>query len=322
MNEILILSAEIIRQSLSMHDCIEGMKRAYHALSMGDADVPLRTRLELPSGTALFMPAHVAGDFAIKIVNIFPDQNPMISATVLVMDAQTGKTLALLDGEVLTAIRTGAGGGASADLLANPNSRSVAIIGSGVQARAGLEAVCAVREIEEVRVFSRNRANAELFAADMAGHGMIPNNVTAVENVAQAVENADIVYCATTSTVPVFDGNLLKKGAHVIGVGSYTPQMQEVDAATVRNALVVVDSRESVLAEAGDLLVPIADGLISADHIHAELGDIIAGTKVGRTSKEQITFFKSVGVAAQDAVAASIALANARALGLGTVAYL
>lgn len=318
MNEILILSAENIQTALPMRDCIEGMKRAYHALSTGNADVPLRSRLELPNGTALFMPAHVAGDFAIKIVNIFPDQTPMISATVLVMDAKTGKTLALLDGEKLTAIRTGAGGGASADMLANPDSRSVAIIGSGVQARAGLEAVCAVRDITKVRVFSRNYANAKRFAAQMAGQGTIPNDVQAVENVAQAVENADIVYCATTSSAPVFDGNLLKNGAHVIGVGSYTPQMQEVDATTVKNALVVVDSRESVLAEAGDLLVPMGEGVISAEHIHAELGEIIAGTKSGRTHADQITFFKSVGVAAQDAVAASIALANAHALGLGT----
>jgi ornithine cyclodeaminase/alanine dehydrogenase-like protein (mu-crystallin family) len=322
MNEILILSAENIRQALPMRDCIAGMMRAYRALSTGNANVPLRTRLELPNGTALFMPAYVAGDFAIKIVNIFPDQKPMISATVLVMDAQTGKTVALLDGEMLTAIRTGAGGGASADLLARPDSRSVAIIGSGVQARAGLAAVCAVRDIKEVRVFSRNRANAEQFASEMAGSGAIPNGVKAVDNVGEAVENADIVYCATTSRVPVFDGRLLKKGAHVIGVGSYTPQMQEVDATTVQNALVVVDSRQSVLAEAGDLLVPIAEGVISADHIYAELGEIIAGTKSGRTTDDQITFFKSVGVAAQDAVAASIALANARALGIGTVAKL
>lgn len=320
MNELLILSAENIHTALPMRDCIEGMKRAYTALSTGNAEVPLRTRLELPNGTALFMPAHVAGDFAIKIVNIFPDQTPMISATVLVMDAQTGKTLALLDGEVLTAIRTGAGGGASADILARPDSRKVAIIGSGVQARTGLEAVCAMRDIDEVRVFSRNHANAQRFADEIAGRGSIPNNVQPVENPAQAVENADIVYCATTSTVPVFDGSLLKKGAHVIGVGSYTPQMQEVDTITVQNALVVVDSRESVLAEAGDLLVPLGAGLISESHIHAELGEIIAGRKSGRTSDDQITFFKSVGVAAQDAVAASIALANARAMGLGTIA--
>lgn len=322
MNEILILSADHIQTALPMPDCIAGMKRAYAALSTDNADVPLRTRLELPNGTALFMPAHVMGDFAIKIVNIFPEQQPMISATVLVMDAQTGKALALLDGEVLTAIRTGAGGGASADILSRPDSRSVAIIGSGVQARTGLEAVCAVRDIEEVRVFSPNRANAERFAMEMAERGGIPKRIQVAVNAAQAVDNTDIVYCATTSSTPVFDGSLLKKGAHVIGVGSYTPQMQEIDATTIKNALVVVDSRESVLAEAGDLLVPIEEGAIAADHIHAELGEIIAGTKLGRTSDDQITFFKSVGIAAQDVVAASIALANARTLGLGTVAYL
>lgn len=320
---IRILSAETIRQALPMRDCIEGMKVAFAQLSTGQADLPLRTRLDTSAGTTLFMPAYMRGsdDLAVKIVSIFGGNVarglPLIHATVLVLDPETGQTLALLDGGMLTAIRTGAGGGASADLLARPDSKIVAMLGSGVQARTGLEAVCTVRDIEEVRVFSPNRANAERFAAEMAGVGPIPNNIRVVANPAQAVRGADIVYTATTASEPTFSGADLQAGAHVIGVGSYMPAMQEVDVETVVKALVVVDSAESAWAEAGDLIIPLEVGLITCDHIHAELGEIVAGHKVGRTNDEQITFFKSVGVAAQDAVAASIALQNAQTQNLG-----
>lgn len=320
-----ILTAAEVAQALPMADAIAGMREAYAQYSTGQADVPLRMRLEAPEvdGVALFMPAYLAQtrDLALKVVSVFPRNGerglPILHALVLALDAATGQPLAVLEGGALTAIRTGAGGGLSAEILARPDATRLALFGSGVQARAGLQAVCQVRPIREVRLFTLNPNHGAALIHDMAGRGPIPEQLRLCATPADAVRGADIVYCATTSATPVFDGADLTPGAHVIGVGSYTPAMQEVDSRTIRRALLVVDARASVLAEAGDVVIPLAQGMISAEHIHAEIGEIVAGLKAGRTRPDQITFFKSVGLAVQDAVAARLALANAARLGLG-----
>lgn len=324
---IRILSAADVRQALPMAAAIAGMKDAFAQLSSGQADVPLRARIAIPNqeAVALFMPAYMIGshDLAVKIVSVFPQnpqkREPTIYASVLLLDETSGRPLALLEGSTLTAIRTGAGGGASADLLARPDAKVAAMIGSGVQARTGLEAICTVRPIQEVRVYSPTAAHAEAFVAEMAGYGPIPANIQVADSPGAAVRGADIVYTATTSHTPTFSGTDLAPGTHVIGVGSYTPEMREVDAETVRQALIVVDSYEAIWEEAGELIAAVAQGVINYDSLHAELGEIITGKYPGRTSAEQITFFKSVGVAVQDAVAARIALQTANELGLGTV---
>ena len=331
--EVRLLSADDVRRALPMAEAIAGMKAAYAQLSAGQADMPLRSRVTVASqGTTLVMPAYLAGsdDLAVKIVSVFPGnsqrQEPVIYALVLALDAATGRPLALLEGGTLTAIRTGAGAGAATDVLARPDAAVVAIIGSGVQARTQLEAVCTVRPIQGVRVYSPTRAHAEAFAADMAGHGAgrgpIPAAIEVIADADAAVRAADIICAATTSAVPVFSGAALKPGAHVNAIGSYTLAMQEVDAETIRRALVVVDSRAAALAEAGDLIIPLQAGVIHEGHIHAELGEILNGRKPGRTDPDQITYFKSVGVAAQDAVAARLALRQAIAQDLGTAVTL
>ncbi len=198
----------------------------------------------------------------------------------------------------------------------------MAIIGSGVQARTQLEAVCTVREIKRVRVFSLDEEEARTFAAEMIGRGPIPDLIMLADSAETAVRNADIVCTATTSTKPVFPGHVLAPGTHVNAIGAFRPDMQEVDVETIRRSLVVVDSREAVLAEAGDLIIPIEAEEIEESHIHAELGEIVNGSRPGRSSPEEITYFKSVGIAVQDAVAASIALAKAEAQELGTVVAL
>ncbi len=318
------LSAGDMRHALPMKDAVDGMKRAYAQLSAGKAVTPLRGRVQ-SNGTTLVMPAYVGdtGDLAVKVVSVFPtniERNlPTIFALVLVLDSATGQPLALMEGGSLTAIRTGAGGGAATDVLANADASIVAIIGSGVQAKTQLEAVCAVRDVQQVRVYSRTTANAERFAEEMAGQGAVPSDVVAVPDAKSAVADADIVCAATTSATPVFDGDDLRPGTHVNAVGSFTPQMQEVDATTIMRSLVTVDSRAAVMAEAGDLLVPLESGEITESHIHAEIGEIINGTRPGRTSPQQITYFKSVGVAVQDAVAAGIALRVAEKDDLGTL---
>ena len=324
---MLILTADEVRQALPMREAIEAMKRAYASLSNGKADAPLRTRLPIPphNGLALFMPAYVQTEeteaLAVKIVSIHPENPkrglPYIHAAVLVLEAETGRAVALLEGGSLTAIRTGAGSGAAIDLLARNDSKTVAIFGAGVQGRTQLEAACVVRDIESAWVYDANRESAEKFVADMAGRGRVPRNLRAAESPAQAAEEADIVCTATTSTHPVFADADVKSGAHISAIGSYTPEMQEVPAETVTRAKIVVDSRPATLAETGDLLKPMQAGLFDETHIHAELGEIVLGQKSGRTSESEITYFKSVGIAVQDAMAAQLALRNAEKMGLG-----
>jgi ornithine cyclodeaminase/alanine dehydrogenase-like protein (mu-crystallin family) len=322
-----ILSAEDVRKALPMPDAIVGMKNAYAQLSTGQAEVPLRARVNVSphSGTTLIMPAYLkqSDDLAVKIVSVFPNNpvrnEPTIYASVMVLDAEMGRPLAMMEGGTLTAIRTGAGSGAATDLLARQDASVVAILGSGVQARTQLEAVCAVRDIREVHVFSPTHENAVLFAREVQGQGRVPQVVRVMPDADTAVSGADIICAATTSTKPVLNGKLLKPGVHINGVGSFQPTMQEFDEETVQKSLVVVDSREAVWEEAGELIIALQNGAIQKDHIHAELGEIAAGLKSGREHDQQITFFKSVGVAVQDAIAGKIALQNAIAQDLGTV---
>jgi len=330
--KIRLLSAQDVRRALPMAQAIEGMKAAYASLSTGQAVMPLRSHVGIAehAGTTLVMPAYLpdkdAPSLAVKVVSVFPQNaqrgEPVIYGLVLALDAATGRPLAIMEGSALTAIRTGAASGAATDILARQDAAVAAIFGSGVQARTQLEAVCTVRPIQEVRVYSLVREQALALAAELAGQGPIPANVRVVDDPETAVRGADVICTATTSNTPVFDGRHLSAGTHLNGVGAYLPTMQEVDTTTVQRSLVVVDSRTAVLAEAGDLIIPLQNGDIEANHVHAELGEIVAGLKPGRTSEQQITYFKSVGLAVQDAVAARIVLHNALSANLGTEAAL
>jgi len=322
-----ILTAENIVQALPMRECIEAMKLGYAALISGNADVPLRTRLQIPSQNAvsIFMPAFVqdpsGNALAIKIVSLFPG-NPtkgmsLIQAAVLVLDTSTGKPIALLEGSTLTAIRTGAGSGAATDLLARKDSRIAAIFGAGAQGKTQLEAICAVRSLEQVWLYDLDPDRASKFLVAMSGKDRIPADLRIAENPIQAVENADIICCATTSTSPVFPDMSLKPGVHINAIGSYTPEMQEVPGETIARALVVVDSRSATLAESGDLIRPMQEGLFDEKHIYAEIGEIITLKKPGRSNSDQITYFKSVGIAVQDVMAAQLALSNSELMHIG-----
>jgi ornithine cyclodeaminase len=324
---MLVLNADDVRRALPMGQAIAAMKRAYSALALGQAQVPLRARLEVPphEGTSLFMPAYVqdeAGEaLTVKVVSVFPRNPaqglPLIHAAVLVLEGNTGRPLALLEGGTLTAIRTGAGAGAATDVLARSDSRVAAIFGAGVQARTQLEAVCSVRTIERAWVFDPDAAKSAQFVRSLAGSGPIPHDLIAAGSPQEALREADIVCAATTAHTPVFADGDLKPGVHINGIGSYTPEMQEIPPETVARARVVVDSRSAALVESGDLIQPLRAGLFTEAHIHAELGEILAGKAHGRSSPDEITFFKSVGVAVQDAAAAQLALQNAQAQDLG-----
>lgn len=324
---MLILNSQYIRQALPMQDAIAAMKAAYASLSNGTAVVPLRTRLPIPSRDALslFMPAYMRTDsteaLAVKVVSLYPSNPPRglayIQAAVMVFDPETGRALAVLEGSTLTAIRTGAGSGAAIDLLARKDSKTVAIFGAGPQGKTQLEAACTVRDIENAYIFDTNREKAEAYIRELAGRGRIPGDIRMAKSPREAVESADIICTATTSTAAVFDDKDLKKGVHISAIGAYTPDMQELPIETVARARIVVDSRATINEEAGDIVKTMQAGLIHESDIHAELGEIVLGMKPGRQSDEEITFFKSVGNAVQDASAAQIALKNAHAMKLG-----
>jgi len=326
---MIVLSANEVERALPMPDAIQAMKRAFAALSLGQVIAPLRTRLPIADQEAvsLIMPAYLASPeqqaLAIKVVSVFPhnpaQQRPLIYAAVLVLDPRSGEPQALLEGGTLTAIRTGAASGAATDLLAPADSRVLAVFGAGRQARTQLQAVCAVRPIQRVWIYDRNRLKVETMIAEMAGQPGLPSDLRLAESPRQALAEADIVCTATTSAEPVFADHELREGVHINGVGSYTPEMAEIPAETVQRARVVIDHRQAALQEAGDLIQPLRRGLITPEHCQTELGDIIVGRQAGRENPRQITFFKSVGVAVQDAAAAQLALANARAWNLGTV---
>ena len=319
-----ILSCEDVRRALPMRQAIEAMKGAFAQLSTGQADVPLRVALNVPrhDGVTLFMPAYLADDdqMAIKIVSVFNDNPaqglPLIHALVVVVDATTGRPAAVMDGTYLTALRTGAASGAATDLLAREETHVVAVFGAGAQGRTQLEAVCAVRPIQEVWIHDVAPERAAAYAAEMSQRLSLP--VRVAETPAEAVRQAGVICTATTSTRPVFADADVRAGTHVNAIGAYTPQMQEIPAETVLRAKVVIDHRKASLAEAGDLLSPLRQGLMTEDHIYAELGEIAAGLKPGRTSPEEVTLFKSVGVAVQDVAAAIAVLEAAQRLGLGT----
>lgn len=321
-----ILSGADVRQAVTMAEAIEAVKQAYIQLSAGQAVVPLRTPVpvERQSGVTLFMPAYLAASDALgaKIVSVFPGNParglPLIHAVVLVLDAETGQPVALMDGTYLTALRTGAASGVATDLLARREASVVAIFGAGAQARTQLEAVCTVRQIGQVWVYDPDRRAVETYVAEMKVRGgPIPADIWAADSPAQAVRHADVICTATTSHSPVFADADLKVGVHINGIGSYTPDMQEVPAETVARARVVVDSRSASLAEAGDLIIPLRQGIVAETDIYGEIGQVAAGTLPGRSSEEEITFFKSVGVAVQDVAVAGLVLHRAAELGLG-----
>ena len=247
--EIRILSSDDVRKALPMTDAISGMKRAFSRLSSGQAEMPLRSRVPVndQDGVLLTMPAALPedGELAVKLVTVFgknPSRGfPLIHAAVIALDINNGRIKALMDGEVLTTVRTGAAVGAATDILALEHASTVGIIGSSKLAQSQLEAVCTVRSIEQVRIFSPNPEHAQNCAEEMSGKGPVPDNVRAVLSSKKAVNNADIVCIATTSATPVIAFENLKQGVHINAVGAFKPEMQEIDAETIMNALVVVD---------------------------------------------------------------------------------
>ncbi len=324
MSMIRILTAEDVRAALPMRDAIDAMQEAFGQLSAGAAELPLRTSVQVPERDAvtLVMPGRCDVPYGLggKLVSVFPPNAdaglPVVNAAVVLLDPRTGQVAALLEGGALTAIRTGAASGLATELLARPDANRVAIIGAGVQARTQLEAVCCVRKIESVAVYSV--AGAEEFAAEMAGTPGVPDTVRVCASAGEAAHDADIVCTATSSSEPVLRVDDVARGVHINAIGAFTPQMREIDPALVGTARVVVDQREAAMAEAGEVIAAVRAGLLAEADL-VELGEVVSGDATGREDADQVTLFKSVGVATQDLCAGGRAVEHAEREGLGAV---
>ena len=295
------VDAESLAATLPMTTAIDALEAAFGAERLPEA--PMRTHVETRGGTLLLMPAFGEPGVGVKLVTLTPSNPdrrlPLIHAVYVLFEAVGQSPVALLDGAALTAIRTAAVSGVATRYLARAEASRLAIFGAGVQARSHLRAMLAVRPIEDVVVVSRTRERAEALVKE-AG-------VDARVGAPDDVRDRDLVCTCTTSATPVFDGSLLAPGTHVNAVGAYRPDMRELDTETIERARVVVETREAAMEEAGDLLIPMKEGAIGEDHVVADLPEVVRGVTVRRTDQD-VTVFKSVGVAFEDLVVARAAV--------------
>lgn len=313
MNSLKIFSDEEVRIKVGMTTAISLMREAFIQISKQTAQVPVRTALDNQSnsGRVLFMPAYSPGFqiFGLKMVSVFPEnvknKIPAIQGKLLIMDDSTGSPLGLIDAEYLTALRTGAASGLATDVLASSNAKVLAIFGTGVQANTQVAAVLQVRDIETVIVFGNSKEKSIGFCQYIESHYGVK---TIIGDLTKNLKEADIICTATTSAKPVFELSQIKQGVHINGIGSYKPNIRELPSGIIQQSILIVDHRESALSEAGDIIIPLQEGIINAQHIQAELGEILDGTKKGRTNATEITVFKSVGNAVQDLAIAAYLL--------------
>ena len=311
---MLLLSREDIKKVFTIKDAIEADKKAFRYVVEGKCEIPLRTNIQAPKydGCFLFMPAYLEemDTASLKIINIFPhniDKGiPSSPAQVLLIDGKTGLVTAVLDGTYVTQLRTGAASGAAFDVLAKKDCRIGALIGTGGQAPTQLEAMLAARTLQEVRVYDMNpertKAFAETMQEELKDYGA---RIVPAASSDEAIDDADLIITVTPSSKPVFDGTKVKAGATISCVGAYQHHMQEMDPAILpRASKIYFDSREAVLSESGDILIPLEEGIITEKDFTGDLGDVLLGKVVGRENDDEIIVFETVGVAAQDLVAA------------------
>ena len=325
---IRILSHDDVHRSLPPAACTDAMQDVLVALARGELYFPLRSVVRPPGAGGLMglMPAYRGGAsplYALKAVCIYPD-NPAkhgIDAHqggVLLYDGDTGELTALVDGAALTAVRTAAVTTVATRALARPDSSTLAILGAGSQARAHIASLTDALPLTHVRVQSRTLAHAQALAAELAPGASFA--IEAVETVADALRGADVVVTVSTAREPIVGAEHLEPGMHVNLVGSSISSTREITGAGLARTRLFVDRRESTVNESGDYLMALAEGEIDASHIRAEIGDVLAGLADGRTSDDEITAFKSLGIAVEDLAAAELAVENATAQGIGTVA--
>jgi ornithine cyclodeaminase/alanine dehydrogenase-like protein (mu-crystallin family) len=320
---MLILNQSDVERLLPMATCVELMDATFRALANGETILPLRTILKIPTSNAFaVMPGYINTPPTIgaKIITVFPGNHGTAydshQGAVLLFDPNNGSLVALLDATSVTTIRTAACSGVATRVLAKKNASSLAILGAGVQGHSHLEAMCAVRPIETLRIWSRNKTHADVLAKiGRDKHGL---DAVATETAEEAVRDAEIVCTTTASTEPVLVGDWLAPGAHVNAVGVSQPHAREIDTATVVRSRLFGDRRESVLKEPGDIIIPLSDGDITPDHLIGEIGEVLIGRIVGRRDDSDITLFKSLGLAVEDLASASHVYAEAVRTNAGT----
>jgi len=310
-----------------MKNVIDAVEEGFRALARGEANVPDRLRLDVPdhNGIVLEMPAYVGSSggeqsaLGTKIVSVF-ERNPArgldsIQSVYLLLDSETGAPLSLMDGRFITAVRTAATSAVATKYMASPGPKRLAVFGAGVQARFHIDAMIEVAQIERVVIVSRNAENARVLADVVSESHKLPSEVVSAE---QAVVTANLICTCTSSPAPLFDGKLLARGTHINAVGAFTPSTRELDSETVRRARVILDAESAAGREAGEILIPIAEGVINHEHVKGMLADVVSGKVAGRESLDEITLFKSCGLAIEDLETARLAFARARAEELGS----
>lgn len=318
----LILNRKDVIAVLDMKDCMQAVEKAFVELARGTAVLPLRTAISPPDGLSLYMPAYLKemGALACKVVTVYKNnpQNfklPTTIGKVLVQDTTTGDVKCVMDGGYLTAVRTGAASGVATNYLARKEEGQIAgIFGAGVQAKMQLWAMHEARNLSKALVFDLNNAAAKEFAKEMSSK--LSLEVIAVSSINEMLVS-DIICTATSSATPLFDGSLIKEGTHINGIGSHTPNARELDGEIVKRSKFIGDSREACFKEAGDIIIPVNEGLITEAHFYAELGEVIIGVKAGRETAHEITLFKSNGLAIQDAATAKLVYDKAIEQGIG-----
>jgi ornithine cyclodeaminase/alanine dehydrogenase len=291
--------------------------------SRGKVVQPMRSRVTISPypGFLDIMPGYVKKSDALSVKVLTSRKNnreagrPVIYATVLLIDARSGRLMAIMDGGSVTAIRTAAVSGVATRYLARKDARSLAVIGTGRQARTHLWSMLNVRPIEKIIAHDHHIESAERFKQEMENRFHV--KIVLVESVEDAVKTADIVVLSTTTTDPVLRGDWLREGMHINSIASATPNVRELDTTAIKKSKVVVDSKEVALLESGDILIPISEGEVTSGHIHAEVGEIAAGKKPGRLNDQEITLYKSMGLAIQDTAAANWLYQKAREHGRG-----
>jgi ornithine cyclodeaminase len=319
-----VLNGEEVARCLPMPACIEAMDTVLRSLARGQALLPLRTVLRLPSDQGFFgvMPAATSTPdvFGVKVISVFPKNEgtryDSHQGSVLLFEPEHGTLAAILDASAITAIRTAAVSAVATRALAQEDVGDLAILGTGVQARSHLDAMQCVRKLRRVRAWSRHESNRLAFAK-WARHRDV--EVETPVTIAETVKGADLICTTTSSHQPVLALDDVTPGAHINAVGSSIKTARELDSALVAHSRLYVDRRESAFAEAGDFLIPRAEGLVTDAHILAELGELLLNPALGRRSPQEITVFKSLGLAVEDLAAGSVALGHAEQTGTGLV---
>ena len=323
--KVLAINETEVEELLPMSECIGVMENAFIALARGEIEQPLRSifRPATVKGVMAMMPAYRGGDtplFGLKAICVFPGNagigKDAHQGGVMLFDGRTGELLAIVNASAITAIRTAAVSALATRVLANETASRLAIIGAGVQARAHLSAIACVRKLEQVRVAAGHYERAEQFARDL--QSQVQCHIEAVETAEAAVHDAGIIVTATTSREPVLKREWIAAGAHINAIGTFSPKARELDTATMASSALFVDRRESAFNEAGDYLIAASEGAIGPDTIRAELGEVLIAKHPGRTSADEITVFKSLGLAMEDLAAAEYCYRKAKELNNGT----